>query len=817
MHAHFQSYDGTSDEGDAVMSSAGPSLLVEVAPSTPEILAGPGQEMLRLNLRCSRSACTFSSLNVTVVGTAGPSSVGILSLRDGLGGLIDQRSPVGSVAAFSFPSRVLSEGQGETLVLFGDVIGTGGGTLGLDVRRPVDVGLAAGAVTLRPKAVARALGYVGFIPSGVRVDGAFSDWTNVSIDPAEAGRRSDVDLQGYSVGRTGSGIAVFLQVGGRIFNGTVIPQENRAAGSPPGGAADSDRDMVPDAVDPLPFDFNNDGVDDVATNQDHDGDAIQDYPYGPDAYLNTTIPSNFPVPYANRPVSLFIGPSSRPVLIGEDVARVLFDADNSTATGFRINTLGADYLLQIRGRSGIVTGSTLSAFAGLSPLSWSWNVLQSVPAATDFARAEAGFSATGLGFVNGSAAYFEIRDWTGIPDGLVDPIFRVDSLGFVEATPEPLVAQGIHTLDIAGNQKWFFTNGATSATSCTTNYAASTTAGASATSTTLTTAEAPICWYTPTNLPNTVAGPWEIILDIDKASDGTKVLRASGNGDTNAWTVSGTAGCTSEASEFDCVDDNPNDGDSTYIVSTSNNPTDSLFNLFDWTGSSGQPPSPLSVVSVDITASCRKVVSQAVDVKVLVKSGATTSVGATSQNCANSATYTVWSDTWTTDPADGGAWTLADINALQAGVRDDDNTVREVRVSHVMATVTFAPAYTVQIDKCLNTACTSRTILYGPTNSNTYGSDVTFTTPSIPVQTFTGSERIRFLVQLNGTGTSQNHGSVTVRYNGPNPGPDDSRGTISIPEFGAATVTVATVTLVVAFRRWRACRLRPKIRPERAT
>jgi len=66
--------------------------------------------------------------------------------------------------------------------------------------------------------------------------------------------------------------------------------------------ADTDRDGVPDTADPMPYDFNNDGTPDAQTNCDVDGDGIIDYgcPGGTDYWLNTTIPSTFPAPYAGR-------------------------------------------------------------------------------------------------------------------------------------------------------------------------------------------------------------------------------------------------------------------------------------------------------------------------------------------------------------------------------------------------------------------------------------------------------------------------------------------------------------------------------------
>src|SRR2546422_1002566 len=118
-----------------------------------------------------------------------------------------------------------------------------------------------------------------------------------------------------------------------------IPSGPPPASQPP---ADTDRDTVPDISDPMPLDFNNDGTPDAQTNGDYDGDGITDYgfPGGTDYWLNTTIPNTFPVPYAGRAVSVYIGPTKSPPAPGEDVLRLFLDVDNSTWSGYSIGGIG---------------------------------------------------------------------------------------------------------------------------------------------------------------------------------------------------------------------------------------------------------------------------------------------------------------------------------------------------------------------------------------------------------------------------------------------------------------------------------------------
>ena len=796
VYAQFQSFDSSSDEADYAISSTGPNLVVEAFPVVSEILSGPGQDLLRATFRCFAAECSYSSLQARFVGTAPVASVGTLRITDGISA-IAQVSPVTRDVTLQFPSRTLQPGQSESLTVSADLVAWNGETLGVVIPGPASVGLTDGLATVRMGPAPRAVGYLGFVPVGIRLDGGFADWNQTLTDPADAGRNPDADLREYAyvVGNaTGS---VYLRVSGRALNGTLVPQENDAVPETPGpGSADSDRDTVPDASDPSPYDFNNDGVADSASGNDYDGDALVDYPFGSDWYLNTTIPASFPPPYAGRPVSLFIGPTVRPVLLGEDVARVYLDADNSTSTGFRVNTIGADYLIEVRGRDGMVTSQSLSAFMGTSQLTWDWSPIQTPSVAKDESRIEAGFSTAGLGFANGSAAYVEVRDWTGIADGGADAVFRVASQA-VSAPPLNALAfdDSVHTLDIPGNERWFFTNGTTSGTSCTNNYAASTTAGSSATSTSISTNSNSVCWYTPTGQPaSTFAGAWEVILDVSKV-DATKPFLPNAQGSNNAWTI-GT-GC-SAGSEYQCVDEHPNDGDTSYLQSTGATQVKSSFAIPDWSS----PPSPLSITSVGISAWCKSPSNPAGNVETYIRNGSSNEAFGTSTNCPTGS-YTEVATAYANYPwGTPRSWTATDVNNLEIGMRDGDTQARTVYVSEVRLAVSYAPVYSVEIFKCAQAACTSGSAIYGPTNFASFGSDVTITTSSLAAQSLNSNQRFRFKITLV-TGATEG-GSISISYNGASGGSSDSRATIPIPEFEEVAIPLAVVLILVpATRYWR--------------
>ncbi|MBU4032971.1 MAG: integrin alpha, partial [Candidatus Thermoplasmatota archaeon] len=175
---------------------------------------------------------------------------------------------------------------------------------------------------------------------------------------------------------------------------------------------DSDRDSVPDDVDTAPLDFNNDGTPDAQSRvnnmADVDADGTADYPYGSDWWLNTTIPSNFPAPYAGRPVSIFVGPIVKPEVLGEDVARIYLDTDADPGTGYRVGDMGADRMLEFRGKHGSVTAATYNQFSGLNPGAWTWTVMTAPNYMMDSTELEAYVAAT---LHPNATAFFEVEAW----------------------------------------------------------------------------------------------------------------------------------------------------------------------------------------------------------------------------------------------------------------------------------------------------------------------------------------------------------------------------------------------------------------------
>ena len=261
--------------------------------------------------------------------------------------------------------------------------------------------------------------YVGDIPDEPRINGAFVDWIQQPVWDDEIDDLSpvgtwnpNIDIKHYSA----TGSASFLvSVNGNMLGGADVPYMR---GRPP-ELKDSDGDGIPDIYDPFPYDFTNDGTPDseMLTPDglpDVDGDGVADWPYGPDKWLNTTIPEHPDIPeeYWGREVSRYIGPVILPVRTGEDYLRIFLDTDKNPGTGYTAPwlNLGAEYMIEIRGRNMEVTGAEYYRYSG-TRTDWSWELMGEVPVALNSTSIETGLDIRSLGISDDFDVAFVATDW----------------------------------------------------------------------------------------------------------------------------------------------------------------------------------------------------------------------------------------------------------------------------------------------------------------------------------------------------------------------------------------------------------------------
>ncbi|MCK5038454.1 MAG: DUF11 domain-containing protein, partial [Thermoplasmata archaeon] len=172
---------------------------------------------------------------------------------------------------------------------------------------------------------------------------------------------------------------MYVSVAGLAMGGADAPvlryrQNTSARVDPP--IPDSDNDGVPDNLDgingSLSNDFNNDGIADIDTNGDRDGDGITDYDHGgTDTWLNTTIPWSFDAAYSGMVVHRYVGQAKHIELKGLDYLSIYIDSDNNLSTGFYVNgMMGADHLALIAGRGNQIVSGELFRYEPSGSIPW---------------------------------------------------------------------------------------------------------------------------------------------------------------------------------------------------------------------------------------------------------------------------------------------------------------------------------------------------------------------------------------------------------------------------------------------------------------
>jgi hypothetical protein len=261
--------------------------------------------------------------------------------------------------------------------------------------------------------------YVANAPGAIAIDGAFGEWP--SLDPSPAGEPTtggyaNVDLLGTKAASAAGDLLLRVRVAGTLFGGQPVPIPRTAVG--PGALRDGDRDTVPDAEDRHPDDFDNDQTPDSQESAggcpDVDSDNQGDAPCGPDLWLETTIPADFPPPYANRVVRQYAGEVEGPPAGGEDRVFALVDSDNRADTGYAFTPVGADALVTLAGRQGRLATTSVESFAGSNPGEWKWKPTSSPAkprAAHDSAGLEASVNSTALALGAQFRVLFRTTDW----------------------------------------------------------------------------------------------------------------------------------------------------------------------------------------------------------------------------------------------------------------------------------------------------------------------------------------------------------------------------------------------------------------------
>lgn len=145
------------------------------------------------------------------------------------------------------------------------------------------------------------------------------------------------------------------------------------------------------------------------------------------------------------------------------------------------------------------------------------------------------------------------------------------------------------------------------------------------------------------------------LLMIESVSASTLTIWPNAQGYYSAWT---NAGCGSGSSEWQCVDENPaNTSDNLYT--NAKNTYESF--AFQDTGLTSE-----TINSVTLYFYGQRYSSTRYQFQPLIRANSTNYLGSLKSLTAN---YTYYSQAYSTNPATGSAWTIAQVNALEAGMK----------------------------------------------------------------------------------------------------------------------------------------------------
>jgi KaiC/GvpD/RAD55 family RecA-like ATPase/photosystem II stability/assembly factor-like uncharacterized protein len=411
------SHLGDYEETDTLIPSEGGLLkATQRSAILAQNISGANQPLLSIELEAVRETTTIESIEVEVMGTASLSELSSLKLVDGSGGALAQVIPLQRSITFE-TEVVIPEGESRSLIVLADVVGTSGATLGARVSGPQAIAATGTTVSLASVDSPIEVAYIGAPSTAPKVDGGFFEWEGLAltddVGEASVGGRDALDIVEYASSKDAGTALFYLRTQEGLMKGTVTPAIVPVTRDTAPQLKDSDGDTVPDSVDVYDFDFNNDGTPDASQPNDVDGDQITDYPDGPDMVLETTIPATWDFPYGGRNVSRYIGPVERPPRTGTDVVRVFVDANRTPWSGYLVDGMGADALIELEGKNGRLVASRLLSFNGSTQGQWSWEPAGAPVVAVSGSGMEFSVGVAALGLAAGESfdVVFQITDW----------------------------------------------------------------------------------------------------------------------------------------------------------------------------------------------------------------------------------------------------------------------------------------------------------------------------------------------------------------------------------------------------------------------
>ena len=364
---HIEDSKGNADVSDCVFCNQKGIVQATQRGLSPLQVQNASAPVMVLGVNLSAQAADMSvpGLSFEPLGTAAdrPTALSSLSVnidtdRDGLIGandvLLGSAALSGGWFNVTFSAPVVARPGATVALLVTGVVrsdASAGSPVGVRIANRDSVPVLKGASSIEGS------GRLGFITSAraeIVIDGAFDDWAQVTLrDDMRDSPNRDIDIRHYAVLSDTNAVSFYMDVEGRVLAGTVTPAPSKSRPGPPG-------------------------------------------PPGPIEPVEPSVPLPLPV------------------VKGEDTAAILIDADRNISTGIRIwGGLGADYSIQVTGKSGTVLTSALYR----ADAQGNWTLMSAVPAGIDEKRLETQATFAALG-INPAAVdvILYATDWTGAKD-----------------------------------------------------------------------------------------------------------------------------------------------------------------------------------------------------------------------------------------------------------------------------------------------------------------------------------------------------------------------------------------------------------------
>ena len=365
---YFHNYDANDnhDYSDLLISNEKGALGVDVSNTLENILdQGKTYEAMNLEMRAIASDITINSITIERLGTSIDSDIKSVNMRVNgkkASGIFQD----GEITLTSIIDIASSKNFIVNIYIGIEISKTAMSThtIGFNIK---SINLLSGAVTI--KQTTSELSYIERATDNIVIDGAFGDWNdqNSYSDNKDDVSNPNVDIIEFNSITETESASFYLRVDGGMMAGVRVPAGTRSITTPKIKPKESDETKTKITI----------------GNQE------------------------------KEPL---------PIVTGEDTAFIFLDTDRNEETGYPVfnKKIGADYMIKIKGQSGLVT----SEYYKYNNDKKEWQKTETKPkVASDAKQLEAQIELKDLENINGINVYFHIIDWKGNEDYSDVPVY----------------------------------------------------------------------------------------------------------------------------------------------------------------------------------------------------------------------------------------------------------------------------------------------------------------------------------------------------------------------------------------------------------